>query len=247
MMKRKSIIGVMGGDDTVGAQESDAKLVGAFLTETQNIVLSGGRCIEERGVKNAAMLGAKNRSQATTPARLIGILPDDRPREWDETQDRCLFLWTGLNHKERDAINGVTPDALIFFAGSSGTLCELAFALQAKKPVLFWRAAQILRKKFEEHIEDGDVDVYLASALTACKKKLGSVLGVEHDTSVSVLRETLCRGLASAEDFRGEIRDLVAEAIRQAHDPSGASGFPGFCEDRNSKERFELIVERISA
>jgi predicted Rossmann-fold nucleotide-binding protein len=237
----------MGGDDTVGAQESDAKLVGAFLTEAQNILLTGGRCIEQRGVKNAAMLGARERSQKTAPARLIGILPDDRPREWDETQDHSLFLWTGLNHRERDAINGITPDALIFFAGSSGTLCELAFALHAPKAVLFWRATQILQNKFKEHFEDGEVDSYLSSALAACKTKLGSVSGVDSDTPVSALRATLSRGLASAEDFRGEIRDLVAESIRRANNPSGASGFPGFREERNSKERFELIVERISA
>ena len=77
--------------------------------------------------------------------------------------------------KERDAINGVTPDVLVFFAGSSGTLCELAFALQAKRPVLFWRAAQILRNKYEEHTADGEVDGFLAAALSACRTKLGSV------------------------------------------------------------------------
>ena len=85
-------------------------------------------------------------------ARLIGILPDG-PRCWDE-RDHCLFLRTNLNHKERDAINGVTPDVLIFFAGSSGTLCELAFALNAQKPVLFWRATQTLRNKHRLHAQD---------------------------------------------------------------------------------------------
>lgn len=246
-MERKSIIGVMGGDSTVGAQESDAKRVGEFLTLGQSIVLSGGCGIKEEGVKNAAMIGARNRSQERSPARLIGILPSAPPRKWDETQDRCLFLWTGLNHKERDAINGVTPDALIFFAGSSGTLCELAFALQAKKPVLFWQAAQTLQKKFKEHIGDGEVDGYLMSALTACKSKLCPVPGVAHNTSAPELRETLERGLASAQDFNGNIREMVREANRRAGDPSRATGFPGFCEDRDSKERFERIVARISA
>lgn len=245
-IRRKPIIGVMGGDRTVGAQESDAKSIGALLTEAQTIVLSGGRCVAEMGVKNAVMLGAEASSQTQCPARLIGILPSDPPREWDETQDRRLFLWTGLKHKERDAINGVTPDALIFFAGSSGTLCELAFAVQAKKPILFWHAKQTLRRKFEEHTEDRELDKFLASALAACKEKLGPVLGVKHDTSIASLRESLRRELDSAADFRGGIRELIAEAIRQAHEPADQSGFPGFREEQHSRERFETIVMRIS-
>jgi hypothetical protein len=57
---------------------------------------------------------------------------------------------------------------------------------------------------------------------------------------------TLSRGLTRAEDFSGDICDLVAESIRLADSPSAASGFPGFRDDPNSKKRFERIVQRIS-
>src|SRR5215510_8923734 len=126
-MARKAIIGVMGGNDSVGALASDAKLVGASIARSQNILLTGGCCIDNKDIKNATMQGAKDEElEGGSKARLVGILPK-APRVWDETQAYRLFLSTNLCSKERDAINGVTPDALIFFAGSSGTLCELTF------------------------------------------------------------------------------------------------------------------------
>lgn len=104
-----------------------------------------------------------------------------------------------------------------------------------------------MRNKYEEHTADGEVDEFLAAALSACRTKLGSVSGVQSETTVSSLRRTLLSGLAQAEDFSGGIDDLVAESIRPVGKPLGASGFPGFWDELNSKERFERIVERISS
>src|SRR5437879_11954477 len=84
----------------------------------------------------------------------------DGPRCWNE-RGHCLLLSTNLNHMERDAINGVTPDVLIFFAGSSGTLCEFAFALQAQKPILFWRARETQRRRQAAHVAYADMAVVL--------------------------------------------------------------------------------------
>ena len=119
-MERRTIIGVMGGDHSVGATASDAKRVGALVTRTQSILLTGGRCIDNTKVKDAAMKGAKDEQSRTGDiARLMGIVPDG-PRDWDESQDYCLFVTTNLSHKERDAINGVTPDVLIFLRVAPG-------------------------------------------------------------------------------------------------------------------------------
>ena len=245
-MGRKTIIGVMGGDHTVGAVATDAQRIGASITKAATILLTGGSVVEGTKVKDAAMRGAQREGLAPDQvARLIGILPDG-PRCWEES-DHSLFLRTNLDHKERDAINGVTPDVLIFFPGSSGTLCELAFALNAQKPVLYWRAVEMLKTKFRTHVKDGELSFYLASALKACTEKLGPKTGFSKETTVLSLFSILSSTLEGAADFSGNIEDLVPHALRLAGSPTRSTGFPGFRDEVHSKGRFEEIVERISA
>jgi hypothetical protein len=67
---RKPIIGVMGGDHKVGASAEDARLVGALIVRRAGILLTGGRCINDLSVKNAAMMGADDESHdSNAPAR----------------------------------------------------------------------------------------------------------------------------------------------------------------------------------
>src|SRR5262249_9439081 len=233
-------------DHSVGAIASDAKEVGASITRAQKILLTGGGIVDNSRVKDAAMKGAEEEQLSTGKiARLIGILPDG-PRQWDESRDHSLFLHTDLNHMERDAINGITPDALIFFAGSSGTLCELAFALHARKPVLFWRAVPTLRDKHKKHILDGEISSYLAPALSPCTKKLAPGAAFANDVTASSLASTLSNGLEQAADFAGSIEGLVAKSIALAARPTDETTFPAFRDEPNSKARFEQIVQRIS-
>ena len=56
-MNRRTIIGIMGGDHTVGAIASEAKLVGAAVTRAERILLTGGCVVENTKVKDAAMTG----------------------------------------------------------------------------------------------------------------------------------------------------------------------------------------------
>jgi predicted Rossmann-fold nucleotide-binding protein len=246
-MERKPIIGVMGGDESVGAMASEAKALGELVTRSESILLTGGCCVDNKKIKDAAMEGAKEEElRRGGTARLIGILPDG-PLRWDNGHPHRLFISTNLTHKERDAINGVTPDVLIFFAGSSGTLCELTFALQAGKPVLFWKARQTLTERHRLHTKDGEIDEFLTVALNACRVKLGSVEGIGDNTTMRLLNERLAHGLKGAADFTGNVSDLVREAVRLADGSRGGpSGFPGFRDEPNSKDRFERIVERIS-
>jgi predicted Rossmann-fold nucleotide-binding protein len=252
-MDRKIIIGIMGGDESVGAVALEAAHVGAAVTRAHCILLTGGcgidtaNVIETTPVKDAAMHGAKEQeSDPQTIARLLGILPDG-PRSWEPTQ-RTLFLKTGLGSVERDPITGVTPDALIFFAGGTGTLCELAFALQAKRPVLCWNAAQKLNAKYQYHTKvDQKLDKVLATGLCSCKTKLISVEGVGEDTTVSMLRDTLGRYLECVQDSIGNYDDIVREVCRRVGKPKKQTGFPGFRDESCSKQRFEEIVRTISA
>jgi predicted Rossmann-fold nucleotide-binding protein len=248
-MGRKAIIGVMGGNHSVGALAREANEVGAAVVRSQSILLTGGFCTESTDIKHAAMQGAKKEAALHRDriARLVGILPEG-PRCWDDRLPYTLFLKTNLDGKERDAINGVTPDVLIVFAGSCGTLCEVAFAVRAKRPVLFWNAVQMLRERYEEHTtKDREMDEFLNTALTACNTKLTSVGGITIDTTVAMLRQTLEDQLRQARDFIGNYTQLVNKALELAGTPKDQSGFPGFRDERGSKQRFEEILRRISS
>ncbi|MDB5289129.1 MAG: hypothetical protein JWL69_370 [Phycisphaerales bacterium] len=245
-MARKCIIGVMGGDENVGAASQDAKQLGALIIRAETILLTGGRPGSGSEVKNAAMQGANDEQSPGKPARLIGILPGDQSR-WDTHIPHTLFLTTGLSGKERDAINGMTPDVLVFFAGSSGTLCELTFALLAEKPILCWKATKVLHAKFKEHTtRDDAIDDYLHDALEACRTKLVSPTGVTRDTSVDMLKVMLDNKLRGASDFNGTIDQVVNAAMNLITMPLSDSGFPGFQSEPGSKQKFEAIVRSIS-
>jgi serine/threonine protein kinase len=169
-MNRKPIIGVMGGNKQAEAMATDARLVGAKVSLLGHILLTGGRCVDNSDVKNVSMVGAAEAELTSgTIARLIGIIPE-KPRRWDDNHPNRLFLSTGLRSAERDPINAATPDVLIFFAGNSGTLCELSFAVQARKPRLFWNAAQALRSNYRLHAADKELDYLLDRALSACRE-----------------------------------------------------------------------------
>jgi SLOG cluster4 family len=132
------------------------------------ILLTGGQVLERSvvepigAVKDAAMLGAdgaeresmrgadtaeservlgadaaEGEGHGSVAARLVGILPS-RTVQWRRPLARRLFLDTGLPHNVRNAINGLTPDIVIAFGGSQGTLAEIAFAKAASREVIFY-------------------------------------------------------------------------------------------------------------
>jgi predicted Rossmann-fold nucleotide-binding protein len=245
---RRTIVGVMGGNRVAPQIVKDAERIGASIFTAGMIVLTGGSISDESDVKHAAMRGAHvEAGKIGQDARLIGILPGGTLR-WDTRSKKTFFLSTGLHSAERDAINGVTPDVLIFLAGGSGTLCELAFALQATKPVLFWRAVQPLRARYQECVTgNSELEQFLAGALTASRKKLASVAGITDKTTVRSLMELLHGRLHQAIDFTGTIEQLIAEARSMASVSAPLSGFPGFRHIHGTKDTFEQIVTAISA
>ena len=74
------------------------------------------------------------------------------------TEKTSLLIHTGLEHNIRNVINGVTPDVIVVFGGSRGTLAEAAFALAAGKKLLFFSGQDgggvvRLRKNFEKYFK----------------------------------------------------------------------------------------------
>jgi predicted Rossmann-fold nucleotide-binding protein len=248
MFRKRCIVGVIGGDDSdqVGA----AQKVGAAIAKAGQIILTGGEPKNTNEVKNAVLWGA---AQAEGPvpgrsrvhARMIGILMSlQGTADWNNRDHPCrLILKTGLTSFERDPINGLTPDALIVFQGGRGTLCELAYAAAANKPIRYYKSILQLRNKTAEHLGDGALKDVFGEALQKY-----SVVGGKTIVFSDLARE-LSRALDAAlsDDLSAEeiVRASVEDTF-QGQTELGPIGFPGLWGDvESSKARFESIVQRI--
>jgi SLOG-like protein len=152
--QRQLIVGVIGGDDNMRRGEE----LGREIARRGWILLTGGQVLEPAiveptsAVKDASMLGAD--AAAGDGARLVGILSAKTVR-WRRPSARRLFLDTGLPHNVRNVINGRTPDVVVAFGGSHGTLAEVAFAKAAACEVIFYSGLERLRRNFEKYFGKG--------------------------------------------------------------------------------------------
>jgi predicted Rossmann-fold nucleotide-binding protein len=172
---RRTIIGVIGGDDT--GQAANACRVGAAIARSGHIVLTGRE--PKKGslqVSEAAAYGAViATSDLGVIARIISVVPDVplEPLSTSVTPNvRHLAVRTGLKSEERDAINGVTPDVMIALEGGTGTLTEVAFAYECGTPIVLFRSRHQLTRKFNEHRRrtpfgggDGNLERFLRAAV----------------------------------------------------------------------------------
>jgi uncharacterized protein (TIGR00725 family) len=249
-MRRRLLIGAIGGD----AQKASALAFGAAAARAGVIVLTGGgdRCDDE--VKNAVIEGARTNGEA---GRYIGILPGTSDPGGKAVWDRRangLLLHTALPHFVRNLINGVTPDVLVAFGGSRGTLAEVAFALAAGKPLFFYgngskgSAVPRLRRNFKECFERDDEDnvrTFLAEPLRVWPAIAGKAWTADD------LLQLLEHRLGLVEDWDKSVDALVGQCIAAAtmNGPLGSigpTGFPGLPTDPESKQRFEREIEAIS-
>jgi uncharacterized protein (TIGR00725 family) len=246
--QRRIVIGAIGGD----RQKEAAIDFGKAVAEAGCILLTGGELRESDEVKDAAMLGAASARTTGSTARLVGIIPSD-VTEWDESVEKALFLRTGLKHNFRNVINGLTPDVLVVFGGSRGTLAEAAFALAARKPLFFchlrsYQVSERLLKNFREYFVNPegthghDIETYL-------EKPLDVFRGVWNPTpSIVQLKKELADFLIGDSNTTRTASGTVKKCIAAVGDVGllGKTGFPGLPGDATAKDRFEEIIKRIS-
>jgi uncharacterized protein (TIGR00725 family) len=116
-------VAVVGPGEPGPAELEHARVAGAKLAEGGAVVVCGGR----GGVMEAACRGAKEAGGTT-----LGILPGSSRAEANPYVD--VAIPTGMGEM-RNALVVRTADALVAIGGKWGTLSEVAFALQAGKPV----------------------------------------------------------------------------------------------------------------
>jgi hypothetical protein len=89
---RKTIIAVIGRNGIPQAVAEDARRVGAAIADCQEILLTGGKCINSDNVKDAAMHGVKHG-------------PDEGPRQQKLRAD-CNEI---VMMKESEPVKSNTP------------------------------------------------------------------------------------------------------------------------------------------
>jgi uncharacterized protein (TIGR00725 family) len=120
----KKIIAVIGGRRIEKALLAEAEEVGRLIAKSGSILVCGGL----GGVMEAASKGAQSEGGLT-----VGILPQDSSDRANQYIDIPIATGLGIG---RNVIIARTADALIAVGGEYGTLSEIAFALQMKKPVV---------------------------------------------------------------------------------------------------------------
>lgn len=123
-MKRKKIIGLIGGSVCTPEIEEAAEKVGRGIAEMGGILICGGL----GGVMEAGCRGAKEAGGMT-----IGILPGMNSKDANKYVD--IPIPTGVGYA-RNIIIVNTSDSVIAVNGKFGTLSEIAFCLQFGVPVI---------------------------------------------------------------------------------------------------------------
>ena len=125
-MKRKLIIGVMGGGSAEDQDIKNAYKLGALIAKNNWILINGGR---NAGIMEASAKGANENGGLT-----IGILPG---RNSTSVSDHIQIpIYTDMGNA-RNNINILSSDIIVACPGGAGTLSEIALALKNKKTVIF--------------------------------------------------------------------------------------------------------------
>jgi uncharacterized protein (TIGR00725 family) len=123
MARNKQVL-VIGDSADYPERNAIAYTMGQFIAAHGWVLISGGR----GGVMQAASRGANE-----TGGIALAILPSD---SMDEANPyTTIVIPTGIGFA-RNYINVLAADAVVAIGGGTGTLCELAYAWQAGKPII---------------------------------------------------------------------------------------------------------------
>lgn len=117
-------IAVIGGHSCSGDIAQIAETIGEEIARMDATLICGGLS----GVMEAACKGAKSAGGQT-----IGILPGHNKEEANPYVD--IPIVTGLGYMRNNLVVK-NADIIIAIDGKEGTLSEIAFALQMKKPII---------------------------------------------------------------------------------------------------------------
>jgi len=120
---RKDLISVIGGASATLEEISWAEKLGALLADNGFTVICGGGS----GIMEAVCRGASDKGGHT-----IGILPGSSPDEANPWVENVIVTGMGTSRNRMIVLSG---RVVVAVGGKYGTLSEVAYALQAEKPV----------------------------------------------------------------------------------------------------------------
>ncbi|HPH03618.1 MAG TPA: TIGR00725 family protein [Spirochaetota bacterium] len=123
-MTRRPQVLVIGDSADYPDRNETARILGRFIAEQGWVLISGGR----GGVMAAASRGAQEGCGIS-----VAILPSDRMEEANPWAD--IVIPTGIGFA-RNYTNTLAADVVVSIGGGTGTLCEIAYAWQANKPII---------------------------------------------------------------------------------------------------------------
>lgn len=147
-MKRLPLIAVIGGRKADRSLKKEAEEVGRLIALNNGMLVCGGL----HGIMEAASRGAKDAGGLT-----VGILPQEHKSDANPYIDIAIATGLGIG---RNVIIARTADALIAIGGEYGTLSEIAFGLQMKKPVVGIKTWDIKGIIAAENAEDAVAKVF---------------------------------------------------------------------------------------
>ena len=122
-------VGIIGDSAERPELNSIAERMGILIAKEGYTLITGGRF----GVMGAASKGAKSVDPRPETARVIGIMPGID--ETGSNPDIDYIIPTGIGWA-RGQIVVLSSDIVVVVGGSSGTLSEIAYAWEYKKPIL---------------------------------------------------------------------------------------------------------------
>jgi uncharacterized protein (TIGR00725 family) len=121
-MRKKQVVVI--GSSALTGHDSSAFELGRYIAHNGWILVSGGR----GGVMESASRGASREGGI-----VIGILPFD---SFDGANPFCTaVIPTGIGFA-RNSINVLAGDVVVALGGQWGTLSEIAYAMQYRKPLV---------------------------------------------------------------------------------------------------------------
>ncbi len=142
LMKRRLIIGIMGGGRASPENADMAYRLGYSIAKEGWILLNGGR---SAGIMEASAKGAIDQGGMT-----IGIVPDDNDRQVSKYIE--IPILTGMGNA-RNCINVLSSNVVVACPGGAGTVSEIALALKNRRPVILFNF--FIEKLFDAYIDQG--------------------------------------------------------------------------------------------
>jgi len=118
-----NIVAVIGGAIPTDVERSKAAELGCLLAEAGFTVICGGGA----GVMEAVCSGARSKG-----GRTIGVIPGTDPSEANQFVETVITTGLGTS---RNRMIVLSANAVVAVGGGYGTLSEIAYALQAGRPI----------------------------------------------------------------------------------------------------------------